>query len=185
MGLLNRNFITNLGGLALTLYGGNEIANGKMTVEKMLATVPAAIVSFATGVNDKKLNALSKLNHADRAVAKDVFGQILDRVMSRYGYSVSSVNTPESSHEFIPDVPVDAYRGSGRIESTSEPTPEQRASQYFSEQIASGRRLPNIPQSPIEGTDITPMRFAMESMGGDDDDNSYSLPVQGGGEWQN
>jgi hypothetical protein len=42
--------------------------------------------------------------------------------------------------------------------------------------------LPNIP---IAGTDITPERFSEISMSGDDDDNSYSLPVQGGGEWQN
>jgi hypothetical protein len=34
MGLLSRNFITNLGGLALTLYGGNELANGKMVSER-------------------------------------------------------------------------------------------------------------------------------------------------------
>ncbi len=167
MGLLSRNFITNLGGLALTLYGGNELANGKMTVEKMLATVPAAIVSFATGSKDKMIEELANLSGTDKAVAKDIFGQILDRVMSRYGYSVVS-NTPEVNHDVIADVPVNDYRGSGRISSTPEPTPEQRASQYFSEQLASGRRLPNIPQPPIEGTDITPMRFAMESMAGDE-----------------
>jgi hypothetical protein len=179
MGLLNRNFITNLGGLALTLYGGNELANGKMTIEKLLATAPAAIVSFATGSKDKKIEELLNLNHTDKAVAKDIFRQILDRVMSRYGYSVSSVNTPEVNHDVIADVPVNDYRGSGRIDSTSEPTPEQVASRYFSEQVAAGRRLPNIPQPVIEGTDITPMRFAMESMAGDEETGTF----KGQGEW--
>jgi hypothetical protein len=180
MGLLSRNFITNLGGLALTLYGGNELANGKMTVEKLLATAPAAIVSFATGSKDKKIEELLKLNSGDKAVAKDIFGQVLDRVMRRYGYSVSNVNTPEVNHATIPDVPDHDYRGSGRFASTLEPTPEQRASQYFSEQIASGRRLPNIPQTPIEGADITPLRFAMESMGGEE-----TGTFKGQGEWLN
>lgn len=179
MGLLNRNIITNLGGLALTFYGGNELANGKMTIEKLLATAPAAIVSFATGSKDKKIEELLKLNSTDKAVARDIVGQILDRVMSRYGYSVTSVNTPEVNHDVIADVPVNDYRGSGRIDSTSEPTPEQRASQYFSEQLASGRRLPNIPQQPIEGTDITPLRFAMESMSGSEETGTF----KGQSEW--
>lgn len=182
MGLLSRNFITNLGGLALTFYGGNEIANGKMTVEKMLATVPAAIVSFATGSKDKKIEELLKLNGGDKAVANDITRMILDRVASRWNLAVTprNINTPESvTHEVVADVPSNDYRGSGRIDSTSEPTPEQRASQYFSEQLASGRRLPNIPQPPIEGTDITPMRFAMESMSGGEETGTF----KGQGEW--
>lgn len=178
MGLLSRNFITNLGGLLITFYGGNELANGRMTVEKILSTAPLAIVSFATGSKDKMIEELAKLNGTDKAVARNIVGQVLDRVLSRYGYSVVS-NTPEVNHDVIADVPTDDYRGSGRISSTPEPTPEQRASQYFSEQLASGRRLPNIPQPPIEGTDITPMRFAMESMSGDEETGTF----KGQGEW--
>ena len=178
MGLVNRNTITNLGGLMLTLYGGKELAEGKMTVEKMLATVPAAIVSFATGSKDKKIEELLKLNSGDKAVATNVTAMVLDRLASRFGLSVSQRNE-EVNHDVIADVPDHDYRGSGRIDSTSEPTPEQRASQYFSEQLASGRRLPNIPQPPIEGTDITPLRFAMESMNGSEETGTF----KGQGEW--
>lgn len=62
------------------------------------------------------------------------------------------------------------------------PPAAQVAEEYFDRQRREGRRLPNIP---IAGTSITPEQFAMDSMSGDSDDNSYSLPVQGGGEWQN
>jgi hypothetical protein len=181
MGLLNRNFITNLGGLALTFYGGNELANGKMTIEKLLATAPAAIVSFATGSKDKNIEALLKLNGGDKVAANDITRMILDRFASRFNLTVTPrhINIPEVNHDVITDVPNNDYRGSGRFDSTSEPTPEQRASQYFSEQVAAGRRLPHIPQAPIEGTDTTPMRFAMESMSGDEETGTF----KGQGEW--
>jgi hypothetical protein len=57
-------------------------------------------------------------------------------------------------------------------------SPEVISAAWRQADIARGR-------SPIEGTDIYPSQFARESMAGDADDNSYSMPVQGGDKWQN
>jgi hypothetical protein len=54
-----------------------------------------------------------------------------------------------------------------------------RAQAWAAADIARGR-------NPIEGTGIYPSQYVRESMAGDADDNSYSLPVQeGSGEWRN
>jgi hypothetical protein len=157
-----RNRFTNVVGAIVTGYAGWEMSMGKFTEEK-LWTLPAAIVSFATGSKDKLLERLSKLDKDDKDVAKDIFGQILDHLLKPHGYSVSTVKA-EDIPIVIHDIPEAEYRDVPR-----EQTPQERASQYFSKQLAAGRRLPNIPQQTIEGTDVTPFTFAMESMRGDSD----------------
>jgi hypothetical protein len=94
------------------------------------------------------------------------------------GDDVGRFGAPERRGDAALDVGVPDYDDRGAM-----PAPAARvAEDYFDRQRREGRRLPNIP---IAGTDITPERFSEISMGGDSDDNSYSLPVQGGGEWQN
>jgi len=85
--MINRNFITNILGAALTAWTGNQAITGKLTVNQLMLAVPTAIVSFATGAKDSKLAELERrLSPSDRAAAKTIGGIVLNQIANRFGY---------------------------------------------------------------------------------------------------
>ena len=211
--MINRNFITNILGAALTAWTGNQAITGKLTVNQLMLAVPTAIVSFATGAKDSKLAELERrLSPSDRAAMKGVGEIVLNQIANRFGYRVTSndlvnpvaggradglgrgpVGTVRDQRDRGGDVGLDAGllegmandgdygdRGIDNLRNSSIAPPETIRSQAWrAADIARGKK-------PIDGTDIYPSQYIRESMAGDADDNSYSLPVQeGSGEWRN
>jgi len=196
--MINRNFITNILGAALTAWTGNQAITGKLTVNQLMLAAPTAIVSFATGSKDSKLAELERrLSPSDRAAVKTIGGIVLNQIANRFGYrrindDLASFDSRDRSNVLGSGAAGglrDQYADRGDVGLNADTLGRMADGSNYGDRgtdnlrglriappeniRAQARRAADIARgrAPIEGTNIYPSEYAVLSTSGEDGPN--------------
>lgn len=190
---INRNIVTNIAGAIVAMWTSNQAVSGRLTINQLILAVPTAIVSFATGSKDSRLEAIERqLSPRDRAAVKGVGEIVLNRLANRFGYKVTN-NDSDYGNSFdrgdglghdVVGTARNQYRDYGNVGLNAETLerladgvdyggldpavdPAARVARYWQGRPSD---LPVVGSPTIDGTNISGAEFAARSMAAASDD---------------
>jgi hypothetical protein len=185
-----RNIVTSVAGAIGSVWIGFQTTQNKLTWQDAFLGIPMIVTSFATGSKDDRMKLMQQqldrlgLTEGDKKAAAGMVQIGLNQLAHRVGLQVlpydsdGDVGLNAGTLERIADGGDYVDRGPRPDRLPSVSSPEVISEAWRQADIARGR-------SPIEGTNVYPSQYIRDSLAGDANDNSYSMPVQGGDEWQN
>jgi hypothetical protein len=146
-----RNTLTNIAGSVIALYGSSEIALGHVTAFEAIVGGATALLSFATGAKDDRLEALlARIVPEEKVVARTAGNLLLETVAGRMGYDLkrrSDESQNQNRGQYDRKVDSEVARNlDGRT---------GRASKPYQAAVEEARRTQSCWNQRIDGAGIT------------------------------